>query len=329
MRLVLTLLARNEADIVAENLAFHLNAGVDLVIATDNRSEDGTTEILEEYERSGQLHLLREEGADMRQGKWVTRMARLAAAEFAADWVIHGDADEFYWPRGGDLKDVLAAVPRRYGSVRTFVRTFLLRPGNEGSFAERMTVRLSTQAPINDPASIFRPGAKLIHRAHPDVVIGDGTHTLRGASFPLLRGYNPIELLHYPFRTIEQTKTKFLRAWDAWSASPLRPPPHYYAKAYAAIQDGRIDEFLASLTVDERTLEEGLASGSLVVDERVRDALRQVRADETALRFTPPDLDEEMRYGVETAVLEEGDVVRLRRATDELEARLALLERGG
>lgn len=329
MKVVLTLLARNEADIVAENLAFHLNAGVDFVIVTDNNSEDGTTEILEGYERSGQLRLLREQGTDMRQGKWVTRMARLAATEFAADWVIHGDADEFYWPRGGDLKEVLAAIPRRFGSVRTFVRTFLLRPDDDASFAERMTVRLSTQAPIHDPASIFRPGAKLIHRAHPNVVIGDGTHTLRGASLPLLRGYHPIELLHYPFRTTEQTKTKFLRAWHAWSASPLRPPPHYYAKAYAAIHEGRIEEFLASLTVDERVLADGLVSGSLVIDERVRDALRQVRADGAALRFTRLDLDEEIRYGVETAVLEEADVVRLRRATDELEARLALLERHG
>ena len=47
MTLVMTLLARDEIDIVESWLAFHLNAGADLVIATDNRSEDGTTEVLE------------------------------------------------------------------------------------------------------------------------------------------------------------------------------------------------------------------------------------------------------------------------------------------
>ena len=47
MTLVMTLLARDEIDIVDSWLAFHLNAGADLVIATDNRSQDGTTEVLE------------------------------------------------------------------------------------------------------------------------------------------------------------------------------------------------------------------------------------------------------------------------------------------
>ena len=37
MRIVMTLLARNEADIVDAQIAFHLAAGVDFVIATDNR----------------------------------------------------------------------------------------------------------------------------------------------------------------------------------------------------------------------------------------------------------------------------------------------------
>ncbi len=62
MKLVMTLLARDEADVVDAHLAFHLNAGVDFVVATDNGSEDGTTEILERYERAGHLHLIREPG---------------------------------------------------------------------------------------------------------------------------------------------------------------------------------------------------------------------------------------------------------------------------
>ena len=39
----MTLLVRDEVDIVEPWLAFHLAAGADFVIATDNRSGDGTT----------------------------------------------------------------------------------------------------------------------------------------------------------------------------------------------------------------------------------------------------------------------------------------------
>ena len=102
MKLVMTLLLRDEEDIVRENLDFHLAQGVDRVIVTDNGSEDATVEILREYEARGVVRLLLEPADDYSQGRWVTRMARLAAAE-GADWVINNDADEFWWPRSGTL----------------------------------------------------------------------------------------------------------------------------------------------------------------------------------------------------------------------------------
>src|SRR5439155_1354934 len=118
MKLVMTLLARDEADIVDAQIKFHLNAGVDFVIATDNLSVDGTTDILESYARDGYLHLIREDSEYLHQADWITRMGRLAATDFGADWVLHSDADEFWWPRGESLRDVLASIPERYGIVR-------------------------------------------------------------------------------------------------------------------------------------------------------------------------------------------------------------------
>src|SRR5437763_7219467 len=117
MRLVMTLLVRDEADIVDDHLAFHLAAGIDFVIAADNGSTDGTTDVLEQYAGDGHVHRI-DLPDPFSQIEVVTQMARLAATRFGADWVINSDADEFCWPRGGTLKDVLRAVPRQFGSVR-------------------------------------------------------------------------------------------------------------------------------------------------------------------------------------------------------------------
>ncbi len=326
MTLVMTLLARDEIDVVDSWLSFHLNAGVDLVIATDNRSQDGTTEVLEEYARSGQVHLLREPGEDLRQDEWVTRMARLAATQFGADWVINSDADEFWWPRGASLSEVLAAVPPRYGTVGAFLRVFCPRPG-DGHFAERMTVRFSALAPINDPASLYKPIRKIIHRGHPEIRVTRGNHALVDSPFAPLRGWFPVECLHFPLRSVAQCEHKAELQGAAFAKHIARPPTAYHADMYAALGSGRIAEYYEALVVSDEELERGVAQGRLVVDTRLREALAQVRdAAAPALRFPLPTLVEDADYAVEAAVLGEADVVRLQRRLDELERRLQTVE---
>ena len=127
----------------------------------------------------------------MREGDWATRMSRIAADEDGADWIIPSDADEFWWPRGGSLKEVLESVPARYGIVRALLRQFVPRPG-DGPFDERMTARVSGSAPINDPNSLFRPNLKAIHRGDPNVTLSAGAHTLLDSRFVPLRGWYPV-----------------------------------------------------------------------------------------------------------------------------------------
>ncbi|MBA3376679.1 MAG: glycosyltransferase family 2 protein [Actinobacteria bacterium] len=335
MKLVMTLLARDEADVIEAWLAFHLNAGADFVVATDNRSEDGTTDVLETYAREGHLHLLREAGEDLRQNEWVTRMARLAATDFGADWVINSDADEFWWPRGASLRDVLDAVPERYGTVGAFLRTFGPRPdGGEGSFAERMTVRFSALAPINDPASLFKPIRKVVHRAHPEIQVTRGNHALVDSPFAPLRGWYPIEVFHFPLRSHAQCERKATLQGTAFEKYVARPPTAYHANMFAALKSGQIAEYYDALVLAEGELERGLEQGRLVEDTRLRDALRSLRAnggfklpsEARPLDFPIPSLVEDAEYAVEAAVLGEADVVRLQRRLDTLERRLLTLE---
>jgi hypothetical protein len=322
MKLVMTLLARDEADIVDAQINFHLNAGVDFVIATDNLSQDGTTEILESYAKAGQLHLIREDSEYLQQAEWITRMGRVAAAEFGADWILHSDADEFWWPRGDGLKEVLASIPSRYGIVGALLRHFVPRPDGGSSFAERMIVRMSTSAPINDPRSLFRPNLKIIHRADPNVNVAIGAQRLIDSTLVPLRGWYPIEFFHFPVRSIEQCERKYAHQ----QTGPGQTPSPYYDQVRALIEDGRLEELYESLVVDDDGLERGLEEGSLAIDTRLRDALRALR-DGKQLTFPRPTVVDEAAYAVDVAALGEADVVRLLRRLDTLEQRLVTIER--
>jgi Glycosyl transferase family 2 len=334
MKLVLTLRARDEADVVDAQLAFHLNAGVDFVVAADHRSEDGTTDVLESYASAGYLHLIRRDSDEMREGEWATEMARLAASRFNADWVISSDADEFWWPRGERLKDVLASVPDRYGVVRALLRQFVPRPDDGSFFADRMTVRVSGSAPINDPTSLFRPNTKAIHRGNPNVVLSAGAHEIVRPLLLPLRGWYPIELLHFPLRSIEQTLRKYTHLGESLPA--VRNA--YYEEVRRAAGEGRLDEVYEGLVVDDDALERGLRDGSLVEDTRLRNVLRALPrrqdgsfapppAGGATIAFPQPGVVDEAGYAVDVAAVGEAEVIRLQRRLDELEPRLLALER--
>jgi Glycosyl transferase family 2 len=327
MKLVMTLLARDEADVIEPWLVFHLNAGVDYVIATDNRSQDGTTEVLERYAREGHVHLIREPGEDLRQNEWVTRMARAAATDFGADWVINSDADEFWWPRGASLRDVLDAIPPRYGTVGAFLRVFVPRPDGSDPFFERMTTRFSALAPINDPVSLYKPIRKVIHRGHPEIQVTRGNHALVDSPFAPLRGWFPIEVLHFPLRSLAQCEHKARLQGEAWKHIE-RTPTAYHARMFEALNAGTLADYYASLVVGDAELERGIDAGRLVVDTRLRDALRHVGGGggRPPLEFVTPSLVDEATYAVEAATLGEADVVRLQRRLDTLEERLATIE---
>ena len=75
---------------------------------------------------------------------------RFAAREFGADWVINTDADEFWLPRRGALKATFDAVPQPFGAVHAVSRHFVPRPDDGASFDERMTLRFTADAALND-----------------------------------------------------------------------------------------------------------------------------------------------------------------------------------
>ena len=327
MKLVMTLLARDEADIVDAQIAFHLDAGVDYVIATDNRSEDATTEILERYASEGHLHLIREPGDDLRQTEWVTRMARLAATEFGADWVLNTDADEFWWPRRGDFRDLFAAIPPRFGVIRGAWRNFVPRPDDDRFFAERMTVRLCTPSFHPHPLSTHFKSA---HRAVADVRVGRGNHEAFGTGLVPLRGWYPIEILHFPVRSLEHCLRKYVTQFVALERNAEKGIAGHMAEAYRAYKAGALEDFYAPLVVDEVALADGVLHGDLAVDTRLRNRLRDLGFGEPGLAADHgrdiPSEGEDAAFAAECSPLRDSDIGLLYAAQlGDLERRLGAL----
>ena len=329
MKLVMTLLVRDEADIVDAQIAFHLDAGVDFVVATDNRSEDGTTDVLERYVREGYLHLVREPGEDLRQSEWVTRMARLAATDFGADWVLNTDADEFWLPRGGDFRSLFAAVPPRYGVVRGAWRNFVPRPDDDRFFAERMTARLCWPSFHPHPLSIHFKSA---HRAVPDIRVGRGNHEAFGTGLVALRGWYPIEILHFPVRSLAHCMRKYVTQFVALERNAEKGIPGHMADAYEAYRAGELEAFYAPLVVDDAALERGVRSGELAIDARLRDRLAELGFG-AAADASVGERDELLAvasFAGETSALQEADLgLAYATRVDRLERRLARLPRLG
>jgi Glycosyl transferase family 2 len=319
MRLVQTLVVRDEADIVDAQIAYHLNAGVDFVIATDHESCDGTTEILEGYGRSGHLRRIAVSG-EMHDGPWRTRMARLAATDHGADWVINTDADEFWMSRHATLKDVLAAVPEPYGVVFALSRHFVPRPDDGAFFAERMIARVSPPVAINDPTSPYRPHLKVAHRADPDIDISHGAHTATSGIWRALHNWHPAEVLHFPFRSLKQWENKGVRR--ARGDSRLGQ----YVIALLASESGRSTQRYGGLAVDDVSLARGYAAGSLTRDVRLRDALRSIGGKSEVRAEAPVSCESVIS---ESDVVRDADIVRLARFVDGLSARVAALEARG
>ena len=326
MKVVLTVLIRDEADVVEACLRHHLALGIDHVIATDHRSQDGTAEILERFAGEGSLTLLRESGETLEQAAWVTRMARLAATGHGADWVLNVDADELWWPRAGSLHDVLAAVPPRFGAVRGVWRHFVPRPGG-GDVFERMVVRRRASTDLADP---FHAQIKVAHRGAADVVVSKGNHDAEGTGLRLIREWFPFEVLHFPIRSRAQLERKYrITAEAEGRRDDPRVARHVRATLDRLAADG-VDGLWEAIVVDDGRLADGLAEGSLVRDTRVRDLLRARAAGNATATMPPPTLtdDADLAEDVQLALHHDAQVV-LDRRVHAAEHRVAVLASEG
>ncbi len=307
MRIVATLMVRDEIDIVAAMIEHHLDQGVDLIVATDNGSVDGTTEVLERYAATGRVELHHDPVQQKQQGSVVTAMARRARSEHRADWVLNLDADEFLVPldRRLSVRQALTGTSLHLNAFTTEVTNLVGPPAWSGGGVHRLVWR--DQRPVEELQGIgihAHPTPNAVHRGEIDVVVAQGNHFVNLVS----NGQPPqelaMEVLHLPWRSWAQLERKVVNAGMAYESNPeLRPSPnHHGMKDYRRYREGRLQQAYLARTPTSTELEEGSRTGAYVrdpwlgghlsalVQERalVPDLLRDVVASEQD-RPIPPE----------------------------------------
>jgi len=247
--LTMTILVKNEADIIEKNIRFHAKKGVDSFVVMDNNSTDGTREILENLKKEFEITIIDEKGI-YNQAKWMTKLTHIARKKYNPKFLIPNDADEFWWCEG-NLKKV---IPNR--AVTTVDRfNFLLYEGldswdkSEYRVENPIFYRKNTQL-SSEKISI------ILTKISPKVIIKPkGLIWIRGGNHKALHLFNfkdyfkhydkikrfeKIKVFHFPIRSFEQFK-KNIENRKILLQKGAKMGPHY-KRWVKLLENGKLEE---------------------------------------------------------------------------------------
>ena len=263
----MTLVVRDEADILEDNLRYHLAQGVDFILATDHASSDGTTDILERYARDGVLAYERDSTEGHRQKERVNRMVRLAAERYSADWVINNDADEFWWPVVGSLRDLFGAIPAGFGQVIAPRHNFLPTADRQGPFYRELVYR--ERASVNTRGLPLEP--KVAFRPLEGIESGEGNHFVIGEGCREVPTQALAEIFHFPMRDYDQFERKVVKVGTGYEQLPAGEVRGQDQMLLLEQQrSGQLGAYWEQNFLARPAIEARLSNGTLVLDDRLR-----------------------------------------------------------
>ena len=278
MVLVLTILVRDEIDIIKSMIDFHLAHGVDYIIVTDNGSTDGTYDVCKEYERKGEIELLIEPPSDFSQHRWVTKMANLAYDKYQADWVINADADELFVPAQEKigLKNVLNTIPESISVLHLPRHDFVcnVRAMTKSPHVEMVYRKVVSLNLAGEPLP-----PKAIHRGSPNIIVSQGNHHVTGDILgePLLT--NEISVYHYPIRSYQQFYSKVNNGGSGYAKNTELNPNNGFHKRhwYELLLKGELrTAYDNEYRIGTKKLDEAINNNEIIEDRRIVDFINTV-----------------------------------------------------
>lgn len=276
-KLFMTILAKDEADIIEKQILFHKAMGVDGFIVTDNNSSDGTTEIFEKYKEKGWIkEIINEYSCDYEQVKWVDRMIKIARDKYHADWIINADADEFWCCEHESLKSELS---KSHSNI-IYANILNIYPENETDFYKNEDLIANCQN-IKDeinkslsPYSMYtKQIPKVIHRTKGYITIEPGNHSVKMKLSNKSFSEN-IHIYHYSLRGLEHFKRKMINGGASVNSTkslPANAGQHwkYFYEIFTNQGCDYIDEY--EKVVGSKHLDELRRSGIFSKGTKVKD----------------------------------------------------------
>ena len=213
--LVMTILVKNESDIIESNIRTHSNLGVDAFMIMDNNSTDGTREILSKLSKEFDITIIDEKGY-YQQKKFMTKLAFLAKKKYKPDWIINSDADEFWIPI--DNRNLKEHLKFKGGVVR--VDRFNILPLVESIDRDNIffnsiyevTNQISYRFLNREDISILlgQASRKVITNPHGLIKINSGNHSAEHIAFWNKKTIKGIRNYHYPIRSYKQFEKRVI-----------------------------------------------------------------------------------------------------------------------
>ena len=173
----------------------------------DNLSSDETIQIIKDLGLFIPIKLIYQKENNYNQSVWVTSMARTAASQYEADWVINNDADEFWIFPGLDVKNYLKSFPKDIFGVELQRHNAVLIEDDfwEGFDAHPCSTTLFERKSLN---SMGKPlPQKCLHRASTKITVAQGNHTVSGFEGQIVK-CDSASILHFPYRSFENYQGK-------------------------------------------------------------------------------------------------------------------------
>jgi glycosyltransferase involved in cell wall biosynthesis len=279
-KLVLTLLVKNEADIIVDNIFFHYAKGVDFIIVSDNGSDDGTLEILKKLESDGLIKLLRREG--YQQHHIVNEMGEIAVKDYAATILIHSDADEFWTPT--DERSLKRKFQQfNQSAVLVDRKDVLPTPtAKDDEFPQPDMNIIMKHLKSDDVQKASKQQSLFLFELPPKVMfsvregiksVGIGNHLLDNADSGQLT--NDIIIYHFPFKSVRRFEEKVVAAGQVLDTMKTAKDTFWHWKRwYAQYKKGKLDQEVDLLIPDLSKIK-GISYEKFDYQQRVVNCIKQ------------------------------------------------------